>query len=577
MLVLTKRLHYRCIRYCGVSRSSFQAGLRRCGLSTDAVNEMKVSVPSSNLPSVPRIPFYSRLWEAKYKIFTFTILSFLGLALASEKNERIEYDNSGELLRTAEKNENLKKYSEAEEDYLKCYKLRQQEFGIDHINTLNALLFLIDCYLFQKKYKEAEDALIRLLGLQKQHYYYNKNHPDILLTLYYLGYTCRKGGKERRAQMCFDEFYSKLNDPTILERDTSLSTQKTLFHSLFRLVTKFMIHNLMNDAEDIANEISSFLTLSSTFGPNHEITRYSMILLASLYQDLQEYEKAELLLLSCYEKMKESYGEIDNKTIGILHNLATVYFLEKNYSKSKYYYSLCYSKYLKVYQNNDNHPNLIGLLLSLGLCSQALLAQYSNSPVISGDDTMSPSLGSFPGGSGLAYWWDMLYHIVSPSYAYSLLTSPSGSRPSSVSSTIPPPSYYTSEKEAEQYFHLYYEKQRRLYGQTHRITLKAMFYLGRFYLSFRNIQEKKLKAKEILSKCYFYQSVSLGKGHNDTKETFYLLQLAFSNQELADILKNNHNNNHGHTDSPATTMGKKDSNAGEGDEKDEFLLSTIKK
>jgi tetratricopeptide (TPR) repeat protein len=198
----------------------------------------------------------------------------------------------------AESYNQLGRYEEAKEQFLRAAEIRTRLLGADHRDTLSdrfgvagVELQLGDIQRARQMLDEVHEAQVRLLG---------PSDPDSLATASLIGFATQLGGQEEKALTIYRETLAMQIAALGQGHKAALETMTSIADVLLDL-------GRLEEAESVARELIAVATRSQGELGAQKLTAESV--LVSILNDLGRYSEAESLARSVHASKVKVYGE----------------------------------------------------------------------------------------------------------------------------------------------------------------------------------------------------------------------------------------------------------------------------
>ncbi|KAJ7120129.1 hypothetical protein C8R44DRAFT_921127, partial [Mycena epipterygia] len=206
------------------------------------------------------------------------------------------------------------KLKKAEELQVAVVQKRRELLGEDHLDTLEAMLWLALIFRNLGKFREAEQ--LEVVVLKQRRHILGNNHPDTLEVMRNLAVTYEKLGKLNGAEelgiMVLERQRNVLGD----HHPDTLMTMGNLAVTYNKL-------GKLKEAEELG--VAVLEKQRSVLGDNHPGTLMSMGNLAVTYAKLGKLKEAEELEFVVLEKRRNLLGDNHPDTLRAMANLAVTY------------------------------------------------------------------------------------------------------------------------------------------------------------------------------------------------------------------------------------------------------------
>src|SRR5579859_3093429 len=215
-------------------------------------------------------------------------------------------------------------YSEAEPFLQQALALREQQLGLEHLDTATSLYHLAFLYRLTGKYTEAEPVFLRALSIREQQL--GPEHPDTATCLHDLALLYQEQGKYTEAEPLYQRALAIQEQQLGPEHpDTAI-----ILNDLARLYEKW---GRYPQAE--AMILRSLSIHERRLGPEHPDTAHSLHNLALLYRRQGKYTQAEPLALRSLAIREQQLGPEHPDTASSLSNLVRLYASQGKYAQAE--------------------------------------------------------------------------------------------------------------------------------------------------------------------------------------------------------------------------------------------------
>jgi tetratricopeptide (TPR) repeat protein len=249
----------------------------------------------------------------------------------------------------------LARYSEAEPLLERAYRISEQEWGAEHIDTARDAFTLAKLYWIQGKYTEAEPLYQRALLIHEQQL--GPQHPLTATSLNNLALLYESQGRYAEAEPLFQRALS------IRERQVGPLHPYTA-QSLNNLALLYCSQGKYTEAEPLYQR--ALAIDEKVFGLEHPDVATDLNNLASLYERQGKYTEAEPLYQRALSICERQLGPRHPNTAASLNSLAGLYESQGKYAEAEPLYQRALS--IREQQLGSQHPttatslnNLAGL------------------------------------------------------------------------------------------------------------------------------------------------------------------------------------------------------------------------
>lgn len=220
--------------------------------------------------------------------------------------------------------ENMVDYPKAELVYLNALKIVNETLGDKHIEYADVLSKLVNFYVYQADdYAKAEAAALESLNVFEM--VLGKNHPAYARQLSNLARIYQGAGDYRKAEKLYLQALDILEQALGSEHPDCALTMNNLAN----------VYESLKDPRAEAFLQKSITINKNVFGARSEQYAYGLSNLATFYQGIQQFSKAELLFNEALEIQKVVLGELSQDYLGTTFNLASLNGQLKNYERSE--------------------------------------------------------------------------------------------------------------------------------------------------------------------------------------------------------------------------------------------------
>ncbi len=258
------------------------------------------------------------------------------IALLSIKSSVSQFESKGDTLNNdylillnnlAHLYKELGNISQAEKIFLKTLKIRQEKFGINHLDVAKSLIHLSDLYFSQGRYNDAEPYCIKAIAIRKV--LLGEKSSNYIESLGKLANIYSEQKKYFEAEEIFLEGLRLKKEIYEVEHPSYLLSLQNLT-SIYNNQGKF------SESEKYYLHIIEILKKAN--GEKHLDYINALNNLAVVYFYQEKYLDAEISYLNVIELMKSILNDQPSVTpnyINSLNNLAELYRLQKKYTESK--------------------------------------------------------------------------------------------------------------------------------------------------------------------------------------------------------------------------------------------------
>jgi tetratricopeptide (TPR) repeat protein len=197
---------------------------------------------------------------------------------------------------------------------LKAFRLRKEELGEKHPDTIRSMANLATTYHQQGRSKEAEEIEIEVLALRKE--VLGEKHPDTILSMANLATTYHQQGRSKEAEEIDIEVLT-------LRKEVLSENHPHTILSMANLATTYHQQGRLKEAEEI--KVKVLALQKEVLGEKHPDTILSMANLATTYYQQGRSNEAEEIYIEVLVLQKEVLGEKHPDTINSMASLATTY------------------------------------------------------------------------------------------------------------------------------------------------------------------------------------------------------------------------------------------------------------
>jgi tetratricopeptide (TPR) repeat protein/transcriptional regulator with XRE-family HTH domain len=231
------------------------------------------------------------------------------------------------LCKTADYFRDRAQYMQAEPLYLRALSIREQSFGIDHLQVTIPLTGLAIVYDRQGKYEQAEALYLRSLRIREQAL--GPEHPEVAYLLTWLAILYYQKGNYEQVE----ELYQR----ALHVQEQALGVDHPeVAHPLNGLAGLYYGQGKYELAESLCQRVLHIRERS--LGPDHPEVTHPLNNLAILYYEQKKYEQAEELYLRALAIREQTFGPEHPQVAGLLNNLADLYRAQGKYSEAEKFY-----------------------------------------------------------------------------------------------------------------------------------------------------------------------------------------------------------------------------------------------
>jgi tetratricopeptide (TPR) repeat protein len=215
-------------------------------------------------------------------------------------------------------------YSEAEPFLQQAMSLREQQLGVEHLDTATSLYHLALLYQKQGKYTQAEPSYLRALSIREQQL--GPEHPDTATCLDDLALLYQEQGKYTQAEPLYQRALS------IREQQLGPEHPDTAM-SLSGLADFYERQGRYTQAESLA--LRALSTRERQLGPEHPHTANTLHRLSVVYRRQGKYARAEPLALRSLAIREQQLGTEHPDIGNSLSNLVLLYIEQGKYAQAE--------------------------------------------------------------------------------------------------------------------------------------------------------------------------------------------------------------------------------------------------
>jgi len=209
----------------------------------------------------------------------------------------------------------LHRLSEAEELYRQGFSIYDSQLGAEHIFIATILNNMGQLYYLQGRYDNAEKVLLRALAIKQKHF--SKDHISLAQTYNHLGYLYFYRENYQKAEQYLDEAIRIWSLPN------SSRPRYAANAGVWKAIIWYHQGKKPQDALERFQELIQ--TLQSIYGDYNIATADAFYYLGQLYQDQNDFDKAELAYLNGI-KSASQFGQGDWLAEILIHSkLARLY------------------------------------------------------------------------------------------------------------------------------------------------------------------------------------------------------------------------------------------------------------
>ncbi|MGH2508611.1 MAG: tetratricopeptide repeat protein, partial [Ktedonobacteraceae bacterium] len=202
--------------------------------------------------------------------------------------------------------------------------IREQQFGVEHLETATCLNDLAILYFLQGKYEQAESPYLRALHIREQQL--GTEHPETAMSLHHLAKLYQDQGKYEQVESFYQRALAILEQQLGTEHPETAATLDDL--------ASFYQHQGKYEQAELLHQ-RALTTLEQQLGTKHPLIVTCLSNLAKLYLDQGKYEQAEPLLQRALHIREWQLGAEHPETATSLNNLASLYFLQGKYEQAE--------------------------------------------------------------------------------------------------------------------------------------------------------------------------------------------------------------------------------------------------
>lgn len=245
------------------------------------------------------------------------------------------------------------RYQDAELSVKRSLEIREQQLGLDNPDTAMSLNNLARLYEDMGSYQEAESRYKQVLSIREQQL--GSDHPDTASSLNNLANLYQRMGRYQEAE--------PLRKSSLSIKEQQLGSEHPdIAASLNNLATLYRDMELYLSAEPLFRRALSIN--EQQLGLDHPNTASTLDNLAGLYRVMKRYSNAENLFKRALLIRKQQLGFNHPYTATTLNNLALLYHDTNRYVAAEKLY--LQSLETIQYQQGNEHPNTIKTIANLG-------------------------------------------------------------------------------------------------------------------------------------------------------------------------------------------------------------------
>ncbi len=246
------------------------------------------------------------------------------------------------------------RYHEAELSLKRSFNIREQQLGIDDPDTAMSINNLAMLYEDMGSYQDAESRYKQVLSIREQQL--GSDHPDTGSSLNNLANLYQKMGRYQEAEPLLKSALSIKEKQLGSEHpDTAISLNSLA--ELYRAIGRYQ------DAEPLLKKALSIK--EKQLGSDHPNNAASLGNLANLYQSMGRSQEAEPLYKRALLIREQQLGSNHPSTATSLNNLATLYLDTERYMTAE----KLFLRSLEILQAQfgNEHPSTISSINNLGV------------------------------------------------------------------------------------------------------------------------------------------------------------------------------------------------------------------
>jgi len=245
----------------------------------------------------------------------------------------------------------LGKYTAAEPHIESAYRIRREQLGQEHPDTLASTASLGSLRLCQGKYEEAEHLCTTVVESRRR--LLGPEHPETLASMWGLSVVYWYQRRNAKAETLFSEVWE-------LRRRTLGENHPDTLQALYGLAWTYLRQARYAEAERLLQH--AFKKCFETLGEEHDLTLEITNGLVQVYTDVNRYEEAELLGRRCLELRRRTLGDEHPETLEAMGLLARVYTKQGRYEKAEpLYKAILETQHRLVIQDDRVQRQLEGL------------------------------------------------------------------------------------------------------------------------------------------------------------------------------------------------------------------------
>ncbi len=240
-------------------------------------------------------------------------------------------------------------FTEAEPLYKKALLLRENLFGLEHLDVASSLNNLATVYEEQGKYSQAEQLFRQALVIREQ--LLGPEHPTVATSLNNLARLYLKQDKYYQAEQLLHRV------PAIYEKAFGLE-HRWVATSLTNLATLYRKQGRYSQAESLFEQ--ALAILEKVLEPEHPDVAISLNNLATIYRAQGKYSQVEPLLKRAVAIKEKALGLYHPSLANSLTNLADFYSYQRRYAEAESLYQRALAIREKVF--GPQHPDVATIL-----------------------------------------------------------------------------------------------------------------------------------------------------------------------------------------------------------------------
>lgn len=216
------------------------------------------------------------------------------------------------------------RFNEAEPLFRKALDIRNRVLAPDHADIATSLNDLADLYYAQGRYKEAEPLYLQALDLRQN--ILPADHPELAISL-------NSVARMYQAQGDFEKARPLYNNALEIRKSRFGVNHPSFATSLHDIAELYTAEHKYNQAEPLYR--TALLIRERELGPEHPDVAVSLNGLACLLYDKREDDKAECLFKKAIAIWESAHGRYHPTVAACLNNIGNLYYSQCKYQEAE--------------------------------------------------------------------------------------------------------------------------------------------------------------------------------------------------------------------------------------------------